>query len=355
MICLGVKRMKSIVKELIQAAIVGCVLPCVLIGFVIRATQPEQDIPTTVPQLQTSLQTQPTQPTQTQPVQTLPLETQPEHYTVPVLMDDMPVQMELESYILGVVLGEMPASFEIEALKAQAIVARTYTLKTCSDGKRHPNGAICTDAGCCQAYCAPEIYLSRGGTQEGLDRVRAAVEATADQVITYHGDLITATYFSCSGGSTEDAVAVWGYDIPYLQAVSSPGEENVSAFYREKSFTPTQFCSRLGISLSGEPEQWFGAVSYTSGGGVAKMEIGGISYRGTALRSALGLRSTMFSVRIEDGMIVFCTRGYGHRVGMSQYGANAMAQTGFDFRQILLHYYTDTDLSAFSCEIQGNL
>lgn len=346
--------MKQIVKELVRVAIVGCVLPCVLIGFVIRATQPEmleQTVPTTAPSLQTQPQTVPA----TQPEPSTPTQTESLPLTVPVLMDDMLVTMELDSYIIGVVLGEMPASFETEALKAQAIVARTYTLKTCLDGKRHPQGAICTDAGCCQAYCPPETYLAGGGTVDGLCRVTDAVENTKNQVLMYHGELITATYFSCSGGSTEDAVAVWGYDIPYLQAVASPGEEENSAFYREKSFTPSELCKKLGLNPSGEPADWFGPVSFTSGGGVAVMEIGGKSFRGTTLRSKLGLRSTMFTVRVENEKIVFCTRGYGHRVGMSQYGANAMAKEGCSCHQILLHYYTDTVLTSFLPEIQGKL
>lgn len=352
MIHLGVNRMKPIVKELIRVAVVGCVLPCVLIGFVIRATQPERP-EQTVPTIMDSLQTQPQTIPTTQPQPTLPAKIEPQ--TVPVLIDETPVVMELEGYIIGVVLGEMPASFEMEALKAQAIVARTYTLKTCLDGKRHPGGAICTESVCCQAYCPPQDYLAKGGTEDGLRRVISAVEDTCGQVLTYDGTLITATYFSCSGGSTEDAVAVWGYDIPYLQSVSSPGEENSSAFYRETRFTPGQLCKKLGLSLTGDPADWFGPVSYTSGGGVAAMEIGGESFRGTAIRTRLGLRSTMFSVRVEDGAIIFCTRGYGHRVGMSQYGANAMAQAGYSCSQILLHYYTDTVLTTFFGKIQEKL
>ena len=252
-------------------------------------------------------------------------------------------QMTLEDYLLGVVLAEMPASFEPEALKAQAVVARTYTCKRMEEGK-HDAAAVCMDPGCCQGFRAPADYLDEGGKQTAVDKVRSAVKSTDGQVLHYDGSLIDATYFSCSGGSTEDAVAVWGQDVPYLRAVDSPGEEDAPRFTDSVSFTTSEFAGKLGLSDQGDPASWFGAVRYTEGGGVDTMVIRGKTFTGPRLRSALGLRSTAFSVSVDGKTITVTTRGFGHRVGMSQYGAQAMARTGSSCAEILAHYYTGAEL-----------
>ncbi len=246
-----------------------------------------------------------------------------------------------DAYLVGVVLAEMPASFELEALKAQAVAARTYARKVAQSGK-HESGAPCTESGCCQAYISQEGYLAQGGTQENLDKVICAVAATSGLVLTYEGELIEATYFSCSGGRTEDAAAVWGAAFPYLQSVSSPGEEKAAHYSDTVVFTPEKFQKALGVTLGGSPQEWFGMVTYTEGGGVETMTIGTQTYSGTQLRSLLGLGSTAFSVTAQDAAITITTQGYGHRVGMSQYGADAMALQGSSFRQILAHYYPGT-------------
>lgn len=267
-----------------------------------------------------------------------------ESVMIPVLHEGSVEEMELNDYLTGVILAEMPASFESEAQKAQAVVARTYTIRAWERGGKHEGAAVCTDSACCQGYISEEGYIAKGGTEESVEKMRAAVTDTADLVLTYEGELIEATYFSCSGGSTEDAVAVWGTDVPYLQAVSSPGEEHATHYTDTVSFTAKNFASALGIKLSGDPSSWFGPVTYTAGGGVATMEIGGTSFTGTTLRGALGLRSTAFSVSVESDTIILTTRGYGHRVGMSQYGADAMALQGSSCAEILAHYYRGTTL-----------
>lgn len=254
-------------------------------------------------------------------------------------------KVNLDEYLLGVVLAEMPSSFEMEALKAQAVVARTYTRKAYVTDGKHGDGSVCTDPGCCQAYISEEAYLAQGGTREGVDKVRFAIGATTGYVLTYGGELIEATYFSCSGGSTEDAAAVWGTDYPYLQAVDSPGEENAPHDTDTMTFTPEEFQEALGAELAGSPRSWIGTTTYTEGGGVATMDICGEVYTGTQLRSLLGLRSTAFTVLTEDGEITITTKGFGHRVGMSQYGADAMAVTGSGFREILERYYPGTTLT----------
>ena len=323
--------MKFVWKEIAIAALLGLAMPGIALGIVASVEEPEQVI-----EVYTQV-----------PVEAV---TEPETILdpavmVPVQVKGQTMEMELNEYLVGVVLAEMPVSFESEALKAQAVVARTYTMRAHRRGGKHSGAAVCTDPGCCQAYTAPDDYISRGGNQAGIDKVRAAVMATGHEVLTYEGELIEAVYFSCSGGSTEDAVAVWGTAYPYLQAVSSPGEEKATHYSDTVTYTASNFEAALGRDLPGTPGEWFGVVTYTPGGGVASMEIGGQVYKGTQLRSVLGLRSTAFSVTVNSNSVQITTKGFGHRVGMSQYGADAMALEGNTYRQILTHYYRGTILT----------
>lgn len=248
--------------------------------------------------------------------------------------------MDMDEYLTGVVLAEMPAEFELEALKAQAVASRTYAAKTMMTGNKHGDGSICTDSTCCQGYIDPAEC-----SDKQVCSVRRAVENTSGEVLTYEGELIEAVYFSCSGGSTEDAVAVWGTDYPYLRATDSPGEEGAAHYSDTVILTARELGEKLGRTLSGIPTQWFTDITYTAGGGVDTIKIAGESYTGTRLRSLLGLRSTAFSIEVRDNAIQITTRGYGHRVGMSQYGADAMAAAGSDYCAILTHYYAGTELT----------
>ena len=267
---------------------------------------------------------------------------------IPVRFSDGVVKkLDMEEYLVGVVLAEMPANFETQALRAQAVAARTYAGKAHLYGGKHGDGSICTDSTCCQAYVSQAGYLKQGGSALGVEKVRNAVRATKGQVLTYQGELIEATYFSCSGGSTEDAQAVWGADFPYLRAVPSPGEENTQ-FYEDQMTIPREKAeSLLGFTLPENPMEWIGEVRRTAGDGVATMELGGRIFKGTELRSLLGLRSTCFTASADDRGLLIVTRGYGHRVGMSQYGADAMAAAGKTYREILSYYYQGTELSDY--------
>lgn len=262
-------------------------------------------------------------------------------------------QMRLDEYLVGVVLAEMPVNFEKDALMAQAVVARTYTCKRMENSK-HEAAAVCTDSGCCQGFRDAEDYVNSGGGQDAVEVIRSAVFSTDGQVLVYGGELIDATYFSCSGGMTEDAVAVWGRDVPYLQSVKSPGEEAAPRYSDRISYSPENFRKLTGCDGSGNPAGWFGGIRRTDGGGVDTIEICGKTYSGTELRGMLGLRSTMFSVSVEDGMIVITTKGFGHRVGMSQYGAQAMALEGNSYREILEHYYSGALLKKWDTEKTEN-
>lgn len=319
--------MKYIWKDVYLAGVMGILVPGLLLNVGVKAyEQAERN------QIVTEAVVVVTEPEQeTEPSATIPIS----------LKDDQGIQnLGLEEYLVGVVLAEMPASFGEEALKAQSVVARTYAVRAMEGKGKHDDGDVCGNSSCCQGYVAPADY---GGGEEAMDKVRRAVASTAGQVLTYEGNLIEATYFSCSGGTTEDAVAVWGTDVPYLQSVKSLGEENATYYTDSVEFSASEFAQRLGINLTGNA--WVENVSYTDGGGVDTMVIGGLSFKGTELRKLLGLRSTAFTITATDDTVIIDTRGYGHRVGMSQYGADAMASLGSTYGEILAHYYQGTELT----------
>lgn len=263
---------------------------------------------------------------------------------VPVITNDGLCAMRLDEYLTGVLLAEMPVSFSPEALKAQAVAARTFAIKTC--GSPAHNGAVCTDSTCCQAWTDPDRF---GIDADVFEKVQLAVEETNGIVVTYRGELIDAVYFSCSGGKTEAAQDVWGADVAYLKSVASPGEEG-AAHYNDTVVVSTEAFREIVLAeqpqtdLTGAPENWIGTAVYTEGGGIKSLEIGGRDFSGTDLRKIFGLRSTAFSVEVADESVIFETLGFGHRVGLSQYGAEAMACAGADFRQILRYYYSDVML-----------
>lgn len=264
------------------------------------------------------------------------------------------MEMEETVYLTGVVLAEMPAYFEEEALKAQAVVARTYAMKAMDTGGKHGNGSVCMEPGCCQAYISEKAYTASVGTGEHVDKVRKAVSDTKGLVLTYEGALIEATYFSCSGGTTEDAAAVWGTEYPYLQSVDSPGEED-AAYYRDVvTMSRGELSKALGLLEDAVKTSGIGQTEFTEGGGIASIEIGGETFLGTEVRKKLGLRSTAFQIILEEDRAVITTRGYGHRVGMSQYGADAMAIEGSSFSDILAHYYTGAILQTFDRNMLHN-
>ena len=250
----------------------------------------------------------------------------------------------MEEYVISAVIREMPSNFHVEALKAQAIVARTYTVYLIKNGGKHSAADLCTDSTCCQGYWDFNSYLSSGGTDKELEKVKSAVYGTAGEILVYDGLPIEATYFSCSGGLTEDAQAVWGRDVPYLVSTSSPGEDNAKHYIDTVKMSTTEFCKKMGIALNKDQKLHIGKISYTNGGGVDKIEISGKVFKGTMVRKLLALKSTAFVISVSGSMVIITTKGYGHRVGMSQYGADAMAEAGNMCNEILLHYYKDVDI-----------
>lgn len=261
--------------------------------------------------------------------------------SVAVITENGPELMDIEEYLVGVLLKEMPDNFEKEALKAQAVAARTFTLYNKENNVKHLNGDVCTSAACCQAYIRPEDYISGGGEESTVFKMYEAVMATKGQVLYYEDALIEATYFSSAGGRTEDAQAVWGTDVPYLQSVESDEEDRTHTHEIKKEV----FCTALGLPKS---EVYIEAPKYTKGEGIAEITINGKRFTGMQLRQKLGLRSTQISFYVGKDTIQIITKGYGHRVGLSQYGADAMALQGFDYKQILTHYYTDVTIAPYT-------
>ena len=255
------------------------------------------------------------------------------------------VDLPLEEYLVGVLFAEMPLSFHKEALKAQAVAARTFTAHRL-DKPKHEMFDVCGDSHCCQAWCD---YKSGEISDLDLYNTQTAVRETAGEVMTYGGDLIEAVYFSCSGGRTEAAVSVWGSEIPYLQSVISVNEieapRNASQVRVSiDEFSDTLVALNSDVVLDGKAENWIEEEERTSGGGISRIKLGGEWFSGTELRKAFGLNSTLFTLSMVDKEIVFDVSGYGHRVGMSQYGADAMADLGADYQRILQHYYTGIEL-----------
>lgn len=287
-------------------------------------------------------------------VAVLPPDTRPSvdaSYTLLVKTETGVEPMGLRDYLAGVLLGEMPADFSTEALKAQAIAARTYALRKAATA-RHPDAHVCSQSSCCQGWSSIDAC-----DEAVARRLYHAVDETDGLVLTYEGALIDATFFSCSGGRTESAVAVWGGDVPYLQAVDSPGEEAAPVFQEERHWSAEELRTLLQEALpeavlTGAPETWFTELQYSPGGGVETLKLGGVALSGTGLRQLLGLRSTRLSIELREDQICIRTYGYGHRVGLSQYGAQAMAQAGSSYREILQHYYQGTRLQKLSPETQ---
>jgi len=267
--------------------------------------------------------------------------------TVSILLESGETEeMTLEEYLWRVVAAEMPAAFEEEALRAQAVCARTYTLWK-MEQRIHGEADLCDSSGCCQAYITRGEAAARWEEQADFyaGRIAEAVACTDGQIITFEGRPIQATFFSSSVSSTEDAAEVWGNGLPYLVSVPSPEGEEVPNYRSVVTLTAEELRalaekSGMGITLTGKPSTWLSGITYNASGRVAELSVGGITLSGGAARSLFGLRSACFTVEESNGVFTFSVTGYGHGVGMSQYGANAMAKQGSGWREIVEHYYT---------------
>lgn len=269
------------------------------------------------------------------------------------------VTLDIDDYLKGVVPSEMPPSYSIEALKAQAVVARTYTFEKMQAGS-HQDYDICDNYACCQAYYNKEkileIWTGRGFDSELRNtywsKVEEAVDSTNNIVITYEGQYIKAYFHANSGGVTESSTEIWGkQSIPYLVPVESLGEEEHQYYETEVKLSIDELEQKLSegsdkkCSIDVNSDNSIEILSRTVSGRVSNIRIGNNIYEATELRTKLGLKSTNFTVETVENNVVFKVKGYGHGLGMSQTGSNYYAKNGWTYDQIIKHYYTGVDIT----------
>ncbi|WP_082684230.1 stage II sporulation protein D [Lentibacillus amyloliquefaciens] len=251
----------------------------------------------------------------------------------------------LETYISRVVASETPAEFEMEALKAQSLAARTFIVNRMlhQDGK---DKADVTDTTSDQVYHnEQELQQSMGSTyEEDMTKIRKAVAATKGEILTYKNNPITAAYFSTSNGYTENSEDYWENEVPYLRSVESPWDTNTPKFKDQKVFTVSKVENLLETDLP-SIDAISMDLSRTEGNRVDQLKIGDKTFSGRNIREALGLKSSDFSIEKKRDHLIFTTKGFGHGIGMSQFGANGMAKDGKTYKEIVKHYYQDVEIS----------
>jgi stage II sporulation protein D len=256
-------------------------------------------------------------------------------------------EVPLEKYVMGVVASEMNANFEIEALKAQALTARTYMVKNILKPRNEkiPAGAMLTDTVDHQVYKSETELKEQWGAdyEMNMARIQEAVLATQGQLLTYEGEPIDAMFFSTSNGYTENSEDYWGDEYPYLRSVESPWDQSSPRFNGEKVVSISEFQEKLGVTLPDDGSVG-SIVERTDGGRVAKVVINGTELTGRYVRDELDLDSSDFQWQRQGDQIVIQTRGWGHGVGMSQFGADGMAKEGKDYKAIVNHYYQGVEI-----------
>lgn len=268
-----------------------------------------------------------------------------------VLVDDTVVELSRREFLIRTLAFEMSPSYHDEALKAQAVAAYTYYGRRVRARTAQPDPALkgahftTPDPKFPQEYTVEKLRERWGDKfDEYYAKLCAAVDAVTDRHITYNSAWIDACFFAMSNGTTETAKTVWGSDVPYLQSVASEGDKLAANYQTTLTFTPDEVKAALATcpdppTLGGDPAAWFGKPTLSAAGTVATIPVGDKSLAGTAVRTALGLRSATFTVTFAEGCFTFTVRGYGHGVGMSQVGANHLAKQGYTWQEILQYYY----------------
>ena len=268
--------------------------------------------------------------------------------------EDKVVTMDLEEYLWGAVSAEMPASFPLEALKAQAVAARSYIInKVEKNGKsipEHKGADVCTDSAHCKAWLSVEERMGKWAADErekNRIKIETAISETAGEIMTYGGETVNAVFYAISSGKTESASEVWGGDVPYLKSAESPLDVNAPGYastvvVSAENFK-SEFLKKHPEAVFGENKKdWYSDEIRSEGGGVLTCRIGGVKVKGTEVRSIYGLRSHNFTLKY-DGDWIFEVKGYGHGVGMSQWGAKFYAEEGKSYRDILRIYYSGVE------------
>ncbi len=263
-------------------------------------------------------------------------------------LENATYNMNMEDYLIGVVAAEMPAAFEVEALKAQAVAARTYTMYKSSQNDHSAD--ICTDFNHCQAYLSENEMRTNWGLDYDMyfAKIKDAVYSTRGEYLTYNNEPIMAVFHSMGGGYTQNSGDVWSSQLPYLVSVPSPGEEAAVNYNTTLTIPFSEFCATIKGKYPKASINSFLDVSQpslTESGHVKSIIIGSVSIPGSEIRTLFNLRSTKFNLTFSDNNVTFHVSGYGHGVGMSQYGANAMAKEGKTYKDILSHYYQGVTFS----------
>ena len=264
-------------------------------------------------------------------------------------------EMDIETFLYGVLSAEMSSDFSEEALKAQAVAARTYIIykKENNMTKGHKGADICTDSNHCQAYFSyNELKKNKGEDwiKESYPKIKKAVDDTKGHILTYDEKAILPLYFSTSSGKTENCEEVFSSQYPYLKSVSSPYEEQSPRYYTETKISKYKFVNALNksysnISLSVDNLiNQIKVLERTNAGSVKTIQIGDKKLSGRNIRTLFGLNSSNFDIGFENDTVVFKVKGYGHGVGMSQWGAEGMAQKNYKYYDILCHYYTGIEI-----------
>lgn len=262
-------------------------------------------------------------------------------------------EVKIDDYIINVVSAEMPADYELEALKAQAVVARTYTIYK-AQNKKHDDADICDDFACCQAWITKEDRMNRWKEElreSNWNKITQAVKETQGKIVTYEGKPINAFFHSNSGGTTEVPVNVWGgTGYPYLQTVETAGEEQYSQYSSEVVLSKEELLKKLkekysDIKINFDKKDEIKILEHTDSGRVKTIKLGNKNLSGVEIRTLLGLKSTNFEIQKEKQNYKFIVKGYGHGVGMSQTGANSMAKTGSNYEEIIKHFYTSVEIT----------
>ena len=263
-------------------------------------------------------------------------------------------EMEMSQYLKEVISAEMPADFHIEALKAQAVAARTYLInrmnayKTTEKPEYHMGADICTDSTHCKAWIREEKRRQLWGNkaEENWQKISRAVDETAGVIITYEEEPISAVFHSTSSGMTENAEDVWGGNVPYLKSIKSEGDKVSPKYSSEYSFLVDEYKRLISEKVSGV--NWelglYSDISRSEAGGIISLKVGGVTIKGTEFRSIFGLRSTNVLINCDGDVVNMTAKGYGHGVGMSQYGANFYANQGMGYEEILKTYYSGVEV-----------
>lgn len=252
------------------------------------------------------------------------------------------VEVPLEEYVAGVVAGEMPITFETEALKAQAVAARSYVLKKIE--QNYKNNYDVVDTVLNQVYLDNESLKNKWKDkyEERIQKIKKVVLDTKGEYLTYNGKVIEAFFFSTSSGLTENCEEVFVEALPYLRSVDSHYDEISPVYETQKVINYTEFCNKLGIE---NVPLNIKITKTTSTGRIKNITINGVNFTGNQVTQRLGLRSNYFEIKQDNDNVIVTTKGYGHGVGMSQYGANGMAKEGYTYKDILNHYYTNIQIS----------